>query len=105
MITVKDRIRGLCLLAKRLDFEVTNNISEYEACVCGLEALIAMGIKKAEVLGDSKLVVSQVNKEWEVREDRFKPYLEYIEDLKLRNTSMSLSLFICPERTTKWLML
>ena len=40
-------------IAKWLDFLVTNNVSEYETCICGLEALIAMGIKRVEVLGDS----------------------------------------------------
>ena len=57
------------LIAKRLDFSVTNNVSEYEAYICGLEALIEMGIKRVEVLGDSKLVISHVNKEWEVKEE------------------------------------
>ena len=51
-------------IAKRLDFSVTNNVSKYKACIYGLEALIAMGIKRVEVLGDSKLVISHVNKEW-----------------------------------------
>ena len=45
-------------IAKKLEFEVTNNILEYEAYVCGLMTLIAIGIKKAEVLGNLKLVVS-----------------------------------------------
>ena len=34
------------------------------------------------MLGDSKLVISDVNKEWEVRKEKFKPYLDYIENLK-----------------------
>ena len=34
------------------------------------------------MLGDSKLVISHVNKEWEVREEKVKPYLDYIENLK-----------------------
>ena len=74
--------RDWILIVKRLDYSVTNNVSEYKACICGLEALIAIGIKRVEVLGDSKLVISHVNKEWEVREERFKPYLDYIENLK-----------------------
>ena len=70
------------LIIKRLDFEVTNSILECEACIYGLEALIAIGIRKEEILGDSKLVILQVNKEWEVREDKFKLYFEYIKGLK-----------------------
>ena len=45
-------------IMKQLDFIVANIISKYEACVYGLEALITIRIKKANVLGDSKLVVS-----------------------------------------------
>ncbi|XP_057989176.1 uncharacterized protein LOC110661909 [Hevea brasiliensis] len=48
------------LMSKRLCFPTTNNIAEYEACICGLEALIAVGAKKVEVFGDSMLVVSHV---------------------------------------------
>ena len=47
-----------------------------------MEALLVIGIKRVEVLGDLKLVISHVNKEWEVREEKFKPYLDYIENLK-----------------------
>ena len=34
------------------------------------------------MLADWKLVISHVNKRWEVREEKFKPYLDYIENLK-----------------------
>ena len=53
------------LIAKRLDFSVTSNVSEYEACIYGLEALIALRIKRVEVLGGSKLVISYLNKDGE----------------------------------------
>ena len=55
--------RDWILIAKKLDFSVTNNVSEYGACICGLKAHIIMGIKRVEVLGDSKLVISYVNEE------------------------------------------
>ena len=32
-------------MAKRLEFEVTNNQAEYEACIFGLEALRSVGEK------------------------------------------------------------
>ncbi|XP_058003726.1 uncharacterized protein LOC131180128 [Hevea brasiliensis] len=48
------------LMSKRLCFPATNNITKYEACICGLEALIAVGAKKVEVFGNSMLVVSHV---------------------------------------------
>ncbi|XP_057972800.1 uncharacterized protein LOC131160947 [Malania oleifera] len=39
----------------RLTFPCTNNITEYEACVLGLQAAIDRGIKKLIVKGDSAL--------------------------------------------------
>ena len=33
----------MILMAKRLEFEVTNNQAEYEACIFGLEALQSIG--------------------------------------------------------------
>ena len=42
-------------MAKRLEFEVTNNQAEYEACIFGLEALRSVGAENVIVYGDSKL--------------------------------------------------
>ncbi|XP_057985279.1 uncharacterized protein LOC131170228 [Hevea brasiliensis] len=69
------------LMSKRLCFPTTNNIAEYEACICGLESLIAVGAKKVEVFGDSMLVVSHVKGEWELKEEKLRPYLEYAKKL------------------------
>ena len=44
-------------MAKRLEFEVTNNQAEYEACIFGLEALRSAGAGEIIVYGDSMLVV------------------------------------------------
>jgi ribonuclease HI len=43
-----------------LEFECTNNQAEYEALFNGLEMLVGMGVRKVEILGDSKLVVQQI---------------------------------------------
>ena len=32
-------------IAKKLDFKVTNNMAEYEACIYGVEAALAAGAK------------------------------------------------------------
>ena len=54
-------------MAKKLDFRVTNNVAEYEACIYGVEAALAAGAKDLLVYGDSLLVISQANEEWEVK--------------------------------------
>ena len=55
-------------MAKKLDFKVTNNMAEYEACIYGVEAALAAGVKDFLVYGDSFLVINQANEEWEVKE-------------------------------------
>ena len=44
-------------LAIKLNFEVTNNMAEYEACIARMEALQDLGLKEAEVFGNSTLVI------------------------------------------------
>ena len=64
----------MILMAKKLEFEVTNNQAEYEACIFGLEALRSVGTENVTVYGDSMLVVKQASKEREVREDKLRLY-------------------------------
>ncbi|XP_012065959.1 uncharacterized protein Mb2253c-like [Jatropha curcas] len=63
---------------KRLQFEVTNNMAEFEAYLFRLEALIAVKAEEVEVVGDSKLVIEHANGNWEVKEDRLKPYIDHL---------------------------
>ena len=46
-------------MAIKLNFESTNNIAKYEACIAGVEALQELEVKEAEVYGDSTLVIAQ----------------------------------------------
>ena len=68
-------------MAKKLDFKVTNNMAVYEACIYGVEAALAVGAKDLLVYRDSLLVISQANEEWEVKEERLKPYHSYLKTL------------------------
>ena len=65
----------------KLNFECTNNVAEYEACVLGLQATIEKKIKKLIVYGDSALVICQLNGEWEPRDSKLVPYQEFIKRL------------------------
>ena len=58
-------------LAIKLNFEATNSMVEYEACIAGMEALRELRIKEAEVFGDSTLVIAQAKKLWKVKEEHF----------------------------------
>ena len=46
------------LMAKNLDLKVINNMAEYEACIYGVEAILAAGAKDLLVYGDILLVIS-----------------------------------------------
>ena len=49
-------------MAKRLEYEVTNNQAEYEACIFGLEALQSIWTEEVTIYGDSMLVIKQASK-------------------------------------------
>jgi ribonuclease HI/probable phosphoglycerate mutase len=54
--------RAIFEALNRLDHDCTNNQTEYEALLFGLEILRDMGVKHVEAYGDSLLVVLQVLK-------------------------------------------
>ena len=64
-----------------LDFNITNNAVEYEACVVGLEKTLALGVKKLRIFGDSSLIINQISKRWKVRSESLAPYQTYLETL------------------------
>ena len=68
-------------LAIKLNFEATNNMAKYEACIAGMEAFQEFRVKEAEVFGDSTLVITQAQNLWKVKEEHLKPYQQYLEDL------------------------
>ena len=82
MILITPRVE-MIPMAKRLEYEVTNNQAEYEACIFILEALRSMGAEEVTIYGDSMLVIKQASKKWEVREDRLRLYVDYLMTLSL----------------------
>ena len=54
----------------KLNFQCTNNISEYEALLLGLQLLRKLGAKRITVHGDSKLIIKQVNGEYTTKNPR-----------------------------------
>ena len=60
-------IRDFKDLSYKLMFECTNNVAEYEALLLGLHALKDLGAQKIRLLGDSELVINQVNESYQSR--------------------------------------
>ena len=54
----------------RLNFPATNNTTEYEAYIMGLQAALGLGVKELEVYSDSTLIISQVQNKWKIKEER-----------------------------------
>ena len=63
-----------------LDFPTTNNEAEYEALIAGLDFAKAIGAKNMVVYYDSQVVISQVNGNYECKNERMKKYLEQVKD-------------------------
>ncbi|XP_043687613.1 uncharacterized protein LOC122638831 [Telopea speciosissima] len=85
---------GLCMpMSFRLGFDCTNNMVEYEACVLGLKTTISIGVKKLEVYGDSSIVIFKVQGRWKTKDEKLKPYQEYIEALVEHFTEINFDYF------------
>ena len=54
----------------KLGFSVTNNEAEYEALLEGMSMVQKLGGIAINMFSDSRLVVGQVNRELEVRDER-----------------------------------
>ena len=62
----------------RLQYQATNNEVEYEALLKGLELAKFVEAKSILILGDSQLVMGQINGTYEAKEGRMKKYLEKV---------------------------
>ena len=65
--------------AVQLGFSTTNNESEYEAMIAGLELVLAMGADNLSIRSDSQLVVRQVNAEFKSGDPRMAKYTSLVK--------------------------
>ncbi|XP_075636877.1 uncharacterized protein LOC142609141 [Castanea sativa] len=63
----------------RLGFSATNNEAEYEALLVGAQMVKHLGGKVVRLYCDSRLVVGQVNGEFEAKDERMKSYLKRVQ--------------------------
>jgi ribonuclease HI len=68
-------------VSKRLGFECSNNMAEYEACIGGLRLALESGVRRLQVFGDSLLVISQVNGDWKTKDVKLIPYHDCLQQL------------------------
>ena len=67
--------------AFRLNFKCTNNMAEYEALILGLQIIRNLGGKRIIIMGDSDLVIKQINDEYYVHNPRLARYRDVAIDL------------------------
>nr|XP_023920359.1 uncharacterized protein LOC112031882 [Quercus suber] len=62
----------------RLQYQTTNNEAEYETLLRGMELAKSVEAESLLVLGDSQLIIGQVNGVFEVKEERMRKYLNKV---------------------------
>jgi ribonuclease HI len=83
-ITVKSPTRGTDNLRNRhhgFQFNVTNNMAEYEALLHGLRIAREIGIKHIICCGDSNLVAQQVAGIWNTRNFVMAAYRDEVDEM------------------------
>jgi ribonuclease HI len=58
----------------QIHYKASNNRAEYEALIHGLRIAVSLGIKRLLAFSDSKVVIEQVNKEWDSVKDTTDAY-------------------------------
>jgi len=62
----------------------SNNVAKYNALLIGLQLTHEIGVRYLEAYGDSKLIVNQVNGEYQVRHEDLVPYYHAV--IKMANS-------------------
>ncbi|XP_070022552.1 uncharacterized protein [Nicotiana sylvestris] len=75
-------------VSTKLRFPCTNNMIEYEACIIGLNLAIDINIQELLVIGDSDLLIYQVQGEWATKNTKILPHLYHVKGLIKRLTKI-----------------
>lgn len=73
-----------------LSFLATNNETEYETLLAGVAIVNQLGGEVVELYSDSRLVVGQVNGEFEARDERMQGYLAKVKQAQAQFRSFIL---------------
>ena len=68
----------------KLNFDCTNNVIEYEACIVGLQVALEFGAYDLSIFGDSLLIISQIEGKWQARGTKLIPYQKCVNRLILK---------------------
>nr|XP_016492595.1 PREDICTED: uncharacterized protein LOC107812075 [Nicotiana tabacum] len=65
----------------KLQFPCTNNMAEYEAYKLGLRMVVDINVQELLVIGNSDLLIHQVQGEWNTKNIKILPYLHCVKEL------------------------
>ncbi|XP_056688347.1 uncharacterized protein [Spinacia oleracea] len=68
-------------ISVKVDFEATNNVTEYEACIVGMESAASLGAKHLRVFSDSSLIINQISRKWKVRSTSLSIYQAHLDQI------------------------
>jgi ribonuclease HI len=66
----------------QIHYKASNNSAEYEVLIHALRIAVSLGTKRLLDFGDSKVVIEQVNKEWDCVKDTMDAYCAEIRKLE-----------------------
>jgi ribonuclease HI len=66
----------------QIHYRASNNSAEYEALIHGLCIAVSLGIKRLIAYGDSKVVIYQVNKACDIKNDSMNAYCAKVRKLE-----------------------
>ncbi|XP_070045214.1 uncharacterized protein [Nicotiana tomentosiformis] len=74
--------------SEKIRFPCTNNMSEYEVCILGIRMTVDMNVKELLVIGDSDLLIHQVQREWSIKNVKVLLYLHCVKELCKKSTKI-----------------
>ena len=69
------------LVSVKLNFDCTNNVIEYEACIVILLVTLEFAAYDLSIFGDTLLIISQIEGKWQARDTKLIPYQKCISRL------------------------
>ena len=79
-LILQSLIREPMKQALRLSFSTSNNEAEYEVILVGLDLALMLVATKLEIRSDSQLIVGQIQREYEAKNEHMARYLAMVED-------------------------
>ena len=68
-------------ISVKLNFDCTNNVTEYKACIVSLQVAQEFGAYDLSDFRDSLLIISQIEGKWQAQDTKLMPYQKCVNRL------------------------